>query len=97
MMFIGSRSCASATAQTDGGSSPRDLVRAVARPALGRLRLTQAALAVRLQRGHDGGRVLREPSLGLRRVTGAMLARLRRYCHSLDVGHDAQASQEPRA
>ena len=58
MMFIGSRSCCAATAHTDGGCSPLDRVRAVAREPLGRLAGGQARCRVGPQSRDDVGAVL---------------------------------------
>ena len=58
MMFIGSRSCCAATAHTDGGFSPLDRVRAVAREPLGRLAGGQARCRVGPESRDDVGAVL---------------------------------------
>ena len=66
MMFIGSRSCSSATCQTDGGFSLVTSFGAVARQTRGGLGLGQPLRGVGLEGGDDGRRVLREPRLGPR-------------------------------
>ena len=61
MMFIGSRSCSSATCQTDGGFSPVISFGPWLRQTGRRLGLGQAAVGVGLEGGDDGRLVLREP------------------------------------